>query len=206
VTRFIFLLVLGALSCWGQQKQAPSDTTPIIVAFGDSITAGHGEPAGYSYPDYLRRNLEKAGYKYRVVNMGVSGDTTTGGLARVGQVIKLKPAIVILELGGNDGLRGHPLAATRSNLEQIIVRLQKAAARVVLAGITLPPNYGPEYIGKFEAIYKDLAAKYKLPFIPFVLEGIAGVPGMMQGDGIHPTRKGNEIMAGLVMKTLKPLL
>ena len=197
MSRFIFLLFFGALHAWGQ---------PLIVAFGDSITAGYGEPAGYSYPDFLRRNLEKAGFKYRVVNAGVSGDTTTGGLARVPQVTRLKPAIVILELGGNDGLRGHPLSVTRSNLEQIIVQLRKSGARVVLAGITLPPNYGPDYIGKFEAIYKDLAAKYKLPFIPFVLEGIVGVPGMMQGDGIHPTRKGNEVMAGLVMKKLKPLL
>jgi acyl-CoA thioesterase-1 len=118
----------------------------------------------------------------------------------------LKPVVVILELGGNDGLRGTPLSATRANLEQIIVDLRKSGARIVLAGITLPPNYGPDYIQSFENIYKDLSARYKLPLIPFLLQGVVGVPGMMQADGIHATVKGNEVVAALVMRTLKPLL
>src|SRR5205807_4006477 len=138
-----------------------------------SLPAGYGVETGYSYPDFLQKNLDHAGSRYRVVNAGISGDTTSSGLARVDSVIQLRPALVILELGGNDGLRGTPLSATRANLEQIILALQKSGARVILAGITLPPNYGPDYIKSFEAIYTDLAAKYKLPLIPFVLQGVA---------------------------------
>jgi len=198
--RPLVLLVCFAISIsWGQQPA-------VIVAFGDSLTAGYGVESGYSYPDFLQKELDRAGRKYRVMNSGVSGDTTSGGLARVGMVTALKPAIVILELGGNDGLRGLPLASTRANLDQMIVKLQKSGARVLLAGITLPPNYGPDYIKKFEGIYKDLAAKHKTPLIPFFLQGVAGVPGMMQGDGIHPTRRGNEVVAKLVLGALKPLL
>jgi len=173
-----------------------------MVAFGDSLTAGYGVETGYSYPDYLQKEIGA----YRIVNAGISGDTTAGGLARIDTVIGLQPKIVILELGGNDGLRGLPLASTRANLEQMILDLRKTGARVVLAGITLPPNYGPDYIRSFEGIYKDLAAKYKLPLIPFLLDGVVGVPGMMQTDGIHATAKGNEVVARLVMRTVKPLL
>jgi acyl-CoA thioesterase-1 len=203
VVRYSLFAWLSVLISWGQQT---TDRRPVIVAFGDSLTAGYGVETGYSYPDFLQKDLDRAGRKYRVVNTGVSGDTTSGGLARVAMVTALKPAIVIVELGGNDGLRGLPLASTRANLEQIIVKLRKSGARVLLAGITLPPNYGPDYIKQFESIYKDLAAKYKVPLIPFLLQGVAGVPGMMQGDGIHPTRKGNEIVANLVLRALKPLL
>jgi acyl-CoA thioesterase-1 len=184
----------------------PPDTRPVIAAFGDSLTAGYGVDAGYSYPDFLQKAFDQAGYQYHIVNLGISGDTTSGGLARIDTVTELKPAIVILELGGNDGLRGLPLSSTRDNLEQMIVRLQKSGARVLLAGITLPPNYGPDYIKQFEAIYKNLAAKYKLPLVPFLLQGVAGVPGMMQADGIHATAQGNQVVAKLVMQDLKPLL
>jgi acyl-CoA thioesterase I len=172
------------------------------VAFGDSLTAGFGVDTGFSYPDFLQKQIPA----YHVVNAGISGDTTAGGLSRVDTVIQFKPKIVILELGGNDGLRGLPLSSTRANLEQMIVELRKAGAQVLLAGITLPPNYGPDYIRQFESIYKDLAAKYKLPLIPFLLEGVVGVPGMMQPDGIHATVKGNEVVARLVLRSLKPLL
>jgi acyl-CoA thioesterase-1 len=185
---------------------APPDTRPVIVAFGDSLTAGYGVETGYSYPDFLQKDLDRSGYRYRVVNAGISGDTTSGGLARVDTVTRIKPALVILELGGNDGLRGTPLSSTRANLRQIVQDLQKSGARVVLAGITLPPNYGPDYIQSFESMYKDLSAKYKLPFIPFLLRGAVGVPGLMQPDGIHATVRGNEVVATLVMRTLKPLL
>ena len=214
----LFLGLLVLISC-GEQKPAepplverarrtvipiPSepDTRPVIVAFGDSLTAGYGVNGGFSYPDFLQKEIDG----YHVVNAGISGDTTSGGLARIDSVTRLAPKIVVLELGGNDGLRGLPLASTRANLEQMIVELRKSGARVVLAGITLPPNYGPDYIREFEKIYKDLAAKYKLPFIPFLLEGVVGVPGMMQPDGIHATVKGNEVVARLVMRSLKPLL
>jgi len=182
------------------------DSRPVIAAFGDSLTAGYGVETGNSYPDFLQKSIDRSGYRYHVVNAGISGDTTSGGLARAASVSGLKPVVVILELGGNDGLRGTPLSATRANLEQIIVDLRKSGARIVLAGITLPPNYGPDYIQSFENIYKDLSARYKLPLIPFLLQGAVGVPGMMQADGIHATVKGNEVVAALVMRTLKPLL
>jgi acyl-CoA thioesterase-1 len=161
---------------------------------------------GLSYPDFLQKDLDKAGYRYHVVNAGISGDTTSGGLSRLDTVSQLAPKIVILELGGNDGLRGLPLATTRSNLEQIVEGLRKSGAQVVLAGITLPPNYGPDYIQGFENIYKDVASKYKLPLLPFLLKGVVGVPGMMQPDGLHATAAGNEVVARLALTTLRPLL
>jgi len=176
---------------------------PVIACFGDSLTAGHGLTPGLGYPELLQKKLPA----WRVVNLGVSGDTTAGGLARIGTVTSLKPRIVVLELGANDGLRGLPLKATRSNLEQMVVALQKSGARVVLAGMTLPPNYGPEYIRDFEKVYKDLAAKYKLRLIPFLLDGVA-YPGtnLMQRDGLHPNARGTEKVADTVLKAIRPLL
>jgi acyl-CoA thioesterase I len=198
----LFFSLLVSIS-WAQR---PADTRPIIVAFGDSLSAGYGVESGYSYPDFLQKELDRAGHKYRIVNAGISGDTTSGGVARLGSVTRLKPAIVILELGGNDGLRGLPLSTTRVNLDQMVANLRKSGARVLLAGMTLPPNYGPDYIKQFENIYKDLAAKYKIPLIPFLLKDVVSTPEMMQRDGIHPTRKGNEVVAKTVLRSLKPLL
>ncbi|MDQ2945955.1 MAG: arylesterase, partial [Acidobacteriota bacterium] len=123
-----------------------ADTRPVIVAFGDSLTAGFGADPGSSYPDFLQKELDRRSLKWRVVNAGVSGDTTTDGLNRVPEVLSYHPSIVIVGFGGNDGLRGLPLATTRANLDQMIAQLQKGSARVILAGMTLPPNYGPEYI------------------------------------------------------------
>ena len=178
----------------------------MIVAFGDSLTAGFGAEPGASYPDFLQKDLLEAGYGWRVVNAGVSGNTTSDGLYRVREVLAKKPRIVIVEFGGNDGLRGLPLATTRANLEQIVEELRKAGAAVVLAGMTLPPNYGPDYIHSFEHIYVDLAAKYKLTRIPFLLEAVALHPDLMQRDGIHPTGPGNALVAKTVLRYLKPLL
>ena len=142
-----------------------------------------------------------------MVNLGISGDTTAGGLARVNTGVALKPALVLLELGGNDGLRGLPLAMTRENMEQMIVAFQRVGARVVLAGMTLPPNYGPDYIRGFETIYSSLANKYKLPLIPFLLKEIATRDmRYFQRDGVHPTAEGAQIVADTVLRTLKPLL
>lgn len=183
-----------------------TSTRPTIVAFGDSLTAGFGADPGASYPDFLQRDLLQAGIGWRVVNAGVSGNTTSDGLDRVSEVLANKPRIVIVEFGGNDGLRGLPLATTRSNLERIVVELRKTGATVVLAGMTLPPNYGPEYIHSFEQIYVGLAAKYKLTWIPFLLDGVATHPDLMQRDGIHPTGAGNALVAKTVMRYLKPLL
>lgn len=185
------------------------DGRPVLVAFGDSLTAGYGVDRVYSYPAYLQSLLDSNGYKYRVVNAGISGDTTAGGLTRLPNVVAMKPAVVILELGGNDGLRGLTLQQTRENLETMVRDLQKAQAKVVLTGITLPRNYGPDYIQGFEQIYKDLAAKYKLPFMPFLLEGVAlnaKTANLMQEDGIHATAEGNQIVAENVFQVLKPVL
>jgi acyl-CoA thioesterase-1 len=176
------------------------------VAFGDSLTAGFGAESGYSYPDFLQKDLDAAGLAWRVVNLGVSGDTTSDGLNRLSEVMALKPRVVILEFGGNDGLRGLPLETTRSNLLQMVQTLRAGGVTVVLAGMTLPPNYGPEYIRSFEQIYQDSAAKYKLVRIPFLLEAVALDRRLMQRDGIHPTAEGNEKVAGTVMKYLKPVL
>lgn len=178
----------------------------MIVAFGDSLTAGYGADPGKSYPDFLQKDLDAAGLKWHVVNRGESGDTTTDGLSRMSSVLNRKPKITIVEFGGNDGLRGLPVETTRANLEQIIQMLQAAGSKVVLAGMTLPPNYGPDYIKPFQQVYIELAAKYKVTRIPFLLSDVVFRPGMMQQDGIHATAEGNEIVAKTVMKYLKPLL
>jgi len=188
------------------ERVESADDRPVIVALGDSLTAGLGTDPGESYPDFLQQALDRAGYAYRVVNAGISGDTTGGGLARLDNVLALKPEIVIVELGANDGLRGLPLKSTRANLERIIVRLQQAGARVVLAGMTLPRNYGPDYIRGFERIFIELAETHSAALIPFLLAGVAETGRHMQRDRLHPTAEGNRRVAANVMQTLEPLL
>ncbi|HEV2448484.1 MAG TPA: arylesterase, partial [Candidatus Sulfopaludibacter sp.] len=185
---------------------AAADNRPAIVCFGDSLTAGMGLDAGQAYPEVLQRLLDRRGFRYRVVNQGVSGETSQDGLARVPMVLAEKPAVVVLEFGANDGLRGQPIANTEKNLAQMIERLQGARARVVLAGITLPPNYGRAYIQRFDAMYKSLAAKYKVEMIPFLLAGVAGNPKLMQRDGLHPNADGTRIVAGTVSQAILALL
>ena len=185
---------------------APPIPRPAIVCFGDSITAGFGLDAGESFPDLLQKDIDGRGLRYRVVNFGVSGDTTQDGVARMSMALAEKPAVVLLELGGNDGLRGIPLAITQANLVQMIEAFQTAGARIVLAGMSLPPNYGAAFIRKFEAMYKELAAKYKLALIPFLLEGVGGQDDLMQRDGIHPNAAGARKVEALVIKALLPLL
>lgn len=179
---------------------------PNIVAFGDSLTAGLGVPQDQSYPAQLQRKLDAAGYAYRVVNSGVSGETTAGGVRRVSWVLKNKPTIVILELGGNDGLRGLSLQETKANLERIIQQLQQASVTVVLAGMKLPPNYGQDYIEGFEALYQALAKQYRLTLIPFFLDGVAASSSLNQADGIHPTGEGYRIIVEKLLPMLEPLL
>ena len=185
----------------------PISAQRVLVVFGDSLSAGHGLEAGQSFPDDMQRTLDKEGYKWRVVNLGIDGNTTEDGVARIESAVRLKPAVVLLELGGNDGLRGLPLKVTRKNLETMVVAFQQAGAKVVLAGMTLPPNYGPDYIRDFQKIYTDLAAKYKLKLIPFLLADIV-TPDLryLQKDGIHPTAEGAQIVSGTVLKAVKPLL
>ncbi len=179
---------------------------PRIVAFGNSLTAGLGVTLDESYPAQLQRKLDAAGYPYRVVNAGVSGDTTAGGIRRVSWVLNSKPSIVILELGGNDGLRGLSLQETKTNLERIIQQLQHASVTVVLAGMKLPPNYGREYTAGFEALYHALAKQYHLTLIPFFLDGVAGLSSLNQADGIHPTGEGYRLIVEKVFPALEPLL
>jgi acyl-CoA thioesterase-1 len=182
------------------------DTRPAIVAFGDSLSAGYGAEPGKSFPDFLQKDLDAAGLHWRIVNAGVSGNTTTDGLDRINEVLAYKPRVTIVEFGGNDGLRGLPLETTRANLEQMTQKLEGGGSKVLLAGMTLPPNYGSDYITRFGKIYVDVAKKYNVPRIPFLLSEVALRPGLMQQDGIHPTAQGNEIVAKTVMRYLKPLL
>lgn len=179
---------------------------PRIVAFGNSLTAGLGVSPTRTYPAVLQRRLDQAGYQFDVINAGVSGETTAGGLRRLDWVLKGKPSIVILELGANDGLRGQSLADAYSNLERIIQRLQAAGVRVVLAGMKIPPNYGDEYTTNFSVMYEKLARVYEIPLIPFLLEGVAAVPELNQADGLHPNAEGYHIVAQNVMTVLTPLL
>jgi acyl-CoA thioesterase-1 len=159
-----------------------------------------------SYPAQLQRQLDELGLHYRVINAGVSGDTTAGGLRRMDWVLRSRPHILILELGANDGLRGLDLKETKANLERIIQRCRDASVTVVLAGMKLPPNYGTDYTKGFEAMYPDLARQYRLTLIPFFLDGVAGSTSLNQADGIHPTSEGYRIIADKVLNTLKPLL
>jgi acyl-CoA thioesterase-1 len=179
----------------------------VLVVFGDSLAAGYGLDAGQSFPDDLQKKLDAQGYPWRVVNLGISGDTTEGGVSRMDSATSMKPSLVLLELGGNDGLRGLPLAVTRKNLETMVQTFQRAGARVVLAGMTLPPNYGADYIHGFEQIYRDLASQYHLPLIPFLLADIVTSDlRYLQRDGIHPTAEGADIVSGTVFRAIKPLL
>lgn len=182
------------------------DDRPVIVAFGDSLTAGYGTDAGNSYPDYLEKDLNHRGFRYHVVNAGISGNTTKDGLDRVDDVLALKPVVVIVAFGGNDGLRGLPLDSTRRNLDQIVTTLQHAGVKVVLGGITLPPNYGADYIRQFNETYVTLGRQYHVPLLPFLLRDVYGVPGSMQADGIHATAQGNEQVARNLLPLLTPLL
>ena len=185
---------------------APPDSRPVISCFGDSLTAGFGLDPGQSFPDLLQHDLDQRGFRYRVANLGVSGDTTQDGVGRLPQLLAEKPVLVLLELGANDGLRGLPVSLTRSNLEQIVVAAQGAGAKVVLAGMTLPPNYGPEYIPQFEAVFRDLAAKHKLALIPFLLAGAGGNAALMQKDGLHPNAEGTRRVEETVRKAVQPWL
>jgi len=188
------------------QRPSTQDSRPVILAFGDSLTAGYGVARGAGYPERLQQKLDSLGYKYRVVGMGISGDTTSGGRARMKVALAAKPTIVILELGANDGLRGLPIAQTQANLEDMIKQFQQGGAKVVLAGMTLPRNLGAAYVKPFEDAFRDLAKKYNLPLIPFFLEGVAGNPKYTLEDLIHPNAEGYVLVTDTVMKTLQPLL
>ena len=188
------------------QPLPPNDSRPVVAAFGDSISAGFGVEPGKSYPEDLQRLIDAAGYQFRIVSLGVSGDTTADGVERLQSVIAVHPAVVILEFGGNDGLRGQPVAESARNMRKMVEALRTAGAEVVLAGMTLPRNYGPDYIAAFDRIYVDVAQEFRLVRIPFLLDGVGGNPALMQPDGIHPNVVGAELVAKTAMKYLDPVL
>jgi acyl-CoA thioesterase-1 len=178
----------------------------VVVALGDSLTAGQGVAAGEAYPARLEAQLRREGYAYRVVNAGVSGDTSAGGLRRVDWVLRTKPDVVIVALGANDGLRGLSVDTLRDNLEGIVTRLRTAGARVLLAGMRVPPNYGDDYARAFAAVFPAVAKRTGVPLAPFLLDGVAGEPRLNQPDGIHPTAEGQRVMAERLWPHLRPLL
>jgi acyl-CoA thioesterase-1 len=201
----LLLLMLQLASC-AAAPAAPAAEERVIVAFGDSLTAGLGVDAGRTYPALLGERLKREGYDYRVINAGVSGDTTAGGLRRVDWALRLKPEIVILELGVNDALRGQKLTAVRANLDQLVSRFQAAGARVLVAGMRLPPNYGDRYAEDFHRLYGDVARARNAPLMPFFLDGVGAVAHLNQADGIHPTAEGYVIIVDRLWPHLVPLL
>ena len=184
----------------------PARAKPVIVALGDSITSGLGVAADEAYPARLEILLRRDGYAYRVVNAGVSGDTTAGGLRRVDWVLRAQPEIVILALGANDGLRGQSPKTTRANLEAIVARLTAAGARVLLAGMRMPPNYGEAFTRQFEAVFPAVARRANVALVPFLLDGVAADPTLNQADGLHPNAAGHRVIADRLWPRLRPLL
>ena len=201
------LLLAGAAVRLGP---APPPAGRTIVFFGDSLTAGYGlpDPETQSYPALIQRKIDAERLPWRVVNAGLSGETTAGGLRRVDWVLRQPLDVFVLELGGNDGLRGTPTEATRANLQAIIdrVRAKYPSAVVVLAGMRMPQNMGPDYAAAFRAIYPALAQKNRIALIPFLLDGVAARPELNQPDGIHPTAEGDAVIADEIWKTIGPLL
>ena len=180
---------------------------PVILVFGDSISAGYGLPLEQGWVELLKTRLKSQGYGDQVVNASVSGETTAGGLARLPRALELHhPGIVVLELGGNDGLRALPIAQMRANLAQMLDLSSAAGAKVLLLGMRMPPNYGPEYTKQFAMVFSDLAAEKKAALVPFLLTNIALSPDLLQGDDIHPNALGQPILLDNVWPALKPLL
>lgn len=161
---------------------------------------------GQAYPAALQRKLDKSGYRYEVLNRGTSGATTKDAVAALPSILRERPQVVIMEFGGNDGLRGMPPDQTRRNLDTVLTALENAHIKVLVAGITLPPNYGPDYIHAFDAIFRELAAKHHAALVPMIYKDLVNVPGTIQADGIHPTAKGSEIIADTLLPELKALL
>jgi acyl-CoA thioesterase-1 len=224
VRLFLTLFVAASIACGAQGKAAeeraadasnvreagsasPESPSPRIVVLGDSLTAGLGLPPQDAYPALLQKRVNDAGLNYTVVNAGVSGDTSAGGLSRLDWTLKGGDVrVLIVALGGNDGLRGLPIAELTRNLSQIIERAQTRGIDVILAGMEAPPNYGVQYTLSFHKVYPQLAARYHVAFVPFLLEGVGGVADLNQPDGIHPTAKGARVVADNVWAVLKPII
>jgi acyl-CoA thioesterase-1 len=185
--------------------QAPA-ARPRIVAFGDSLTAGLGLLEQEAYPAIIQRKVDEAGYKFEVVNAGLSGDTSAGGLRRLDWAMEGDVRILIVAFGGNDGLRGLPVSQMKENLATIIEKAREHGAIVILAGMEAPPNFGQEYAASFRQAFRDVALKERVLFIPFLLNNVAGKSELNQADGIHPNQQGAQIVANTVWSVLEPLL
>jgi acyl-CoA thioesterase-1 len=184
-----------------------ANPAPVILVLGDSLSAAHGIQLQQGWVALLQRRLESGGYGYEVVNASASGETTGGALARLPRALERHhPVIVIVELGGNDGLRGLPIADLKNNLESLIEQAVQSDARVLLIGMRIPPNYGPAYTNAFHDLYGELAARHELPLVPFFLDGVALDDSLMQDDGIHPNADAQEALLNLVWSKLEPML
>ena len=177
-----------------------------IVFLGDSLTAGLGLPREEAVPSLIQERLDAEGYAYEVVNAGVSGDTAAGGLSRLDWSLEGDVAILVIELGANDGLRGLPVSQLKRNLGEIITRAQQRGVTVILAGMEAPPNYGVAYTSEFRRAFRDLADQHDVAFVPFFLEGVAGIPSLNNPDGMHPNGAGARIVAETVWRVLEPVL
>ncbi|SAK63571.1 arylesterase [Caballeronia temeraria] len=203
----IALMAAWPASAHAADAQAAPQPKPAIVVLGDSLSAEYGLPRDTGWVNLLRDKLAKERFDYSVANSSISGDTTSGGRARLTAVLaRIKPAVVIVELGANDALRGVPLATTETNLRSIVDASQAAHAKVLLIGMYVPPNYGPDYTQKFHAVYERIAKDKNVPLVPFLLAGIAEKPAMFQADQIHPTVQAQPLLLDNVWPTLKPLL
>jgi acyl-CoA thioesterase-1 len=201
------LAALVGLSPGGPGAVAqPADGERVIVTLGDSLTAGFGVAPEEAWPALVEARLRRDGYPYRVVNAGVSGDTTAGGLRRVDWVLRRRPEVAVVALGANDGLRGQPVDAMRANLVAIVERLRDGGARVLLAGMEVPPNYGTDYARAFRAVFPEVARRTGAALMPFLLDGVAADPRLNQADGIHPTAAGHRTIAERLWPHLVPLL
>ena len=198
------------LALWLAVTAAPAragDHEPVILVFGDSVSAGYGIRVEQGWVNLLAQKITQLGYKFKIVNASVSGETTAGGLARLPHALDVQqPQILILELGGNDGLRSLPLETTHDNLDRMIQLARGRGITVLLVGMRMPPNYGERYTSGFQKMYTELAQQYKLPWVPFLLEKVALNPALMQADGIHPTEPGEPLLLDTVWPKLEPLL
>jgi len=205
--RFLLAVMVLAVG-WSANILSAQDKAGRVVFLGDSLTAGYGLNVDDAYPALIQRKIEQAGLNYQVVNAGVSGDTSAGGLRRVDWLLKEPVAVLVLALGANDGLRGVSPEETEKNLIQIIekVRAKDPATKVLIAGMKLPANFGVDYVGKFTALYPNVAKKENATLVPFLLEGVGGSVDLNQADRIHPNEAGQKILADTVWKYLEPVL
>jgi acyl-CoA thioesterase-1 len=198
----LLLSVFGLFTC-----NVIASDTPVLLILGDSLSAGYGMDREHSWVHLLDLRLKERGLSYHILNSSISGDTTQGGLARLPRLMeRYQPEIVIIELGGNDGLRGINPDTTRENMTKMIRRSQDGGAQVLLTGIKLPPNYGSVYLQKFESMYADLAGEFDTLLVPFFMDGVVFKPGLLQADGIHPNEKGQPVLLENVWQVLEPAL